>query len=697
MKLIRLVVAATCLSAPGVVSAQSFYVVLKGQNFMQTSASVVVPDALQPFYFQTEAGAAATLTLPGGATEALLFNPTEGWYELNRVFPSKAELDAAYPNGTYRLSGAAIPALTLNLSPESYSVSTPQVTGVTNGAWNSGGVLVVDPSQPVTLQFGSFTDYAAAGAIGHVLFEILAFGDEVDLEAQVASQPFFEGVTVQPTALASYTIPARTLTSGRVYRASLQYNRVSSLNTTVIPGSVVGAAFFKGLNFYIGAQAPGTTPPPPVIVTQPASRTASLGGSVTFSLGVTVGGTNQLAGVVSIWRHNGLPIEGGTKYALGPTALTINNLTLADAGTYAVTLVNAGGVVTSTAVTLSFGTAAGPVILTPPRGATAITGSTVALTVGTAGTPAPTFQWRKDGVPIANATSDTLVLANLGMANAGSYSVVVTNPGGSVTSAPAVLSVTAGQPSRLANLSVRTNLAASQTLIVGFATSGSKTMLVRAVGPTLASFGLSGALSDPAIELYNASAAKIDENNDWSQSLLPVFAGVGAFALDINSRDAALQRVCSGAHTAQVKGPGSGVVLVEVYDAAGAGKLVNVSARNVVGTGDDILIAGFVIDGLVAKSVLIRAVGAKLSEFGVPGVLADPKLEIYAGAVKIAENDGWNALLQPLARDVGAFDLTPGSRDAAIAITLAPGAYTAQISGVGGGTGEGLVEIYELP
>jgi hypothetical protein len=267
-----------------------------------------------------------------------------------------------------------------------------------------------------------------------------------------------------------------------------------------------------------------------------------------------------------------------------------------------------------------------------------------------------------------------------------------------VTSNTAALVVTSGQPSRLPNLSVRTNLGAGQTLIVGFATNGAKTMLVRSIGPTLAAFGLTGFLPDPTIELYNSTASKIDENNDWSPNLSAVFSDVGAFALTGGSRDSALLRACIGAHTAQIKSVGSGVVLVEVYDTGGNGKLMNVSARNTVGTGDNILIAGFVVDGSAAKTLLIRGVGAKLAEFGVADVLTDPKLEIYnAAGLKIAENDSWNALLQPLARSVGAFDLTLGSRDAALLLTLAPGTYTAQISGSGGTTGEAIVEVYEVP
>lgn len=356
-----------------------------------------------------------------------------------------------------------------------------------------------------------------------------------------------------------------------------------------------------------------------------------------------------------------------------------------------------------TTVRLTTGTPApgggtAPAITTAPRSAVVNAGSTVALTVAATGSPAPTYQWRKDGNNIAGATSDTLVLPGVSAGSAGNYAVVITNSAGSTTSAIATISVVANQPSRLPNLSVRTTLGASQTLIVGFSTAGPKNMLIRAIGPTLSTFGVGGTLGDPSIELYNAASAKIDENNDWSAGLSQTFTDVGAFALVAGSRDAALQRAVSGSSTAQIKGPGSGVVLVEVYDGGGDGKLTNVSARNMVGTGENILIAGFVVDGTAAKTLLIRGVGPKLADFGVPGILVNPKLEIFSSSgVKIAENDNWNVLLQPIARNVGAFDLTPGSADAALVMTIPPGAYTAQISGIGGATGEALVEVYEVP
>jgi hypothetical protein len=489
----------------------------------------------------------------------------------------------------------------------------------------------------------------------------------------------------------------------------LGFDTVAAIDTTSVAGAAIGSLFSKEMKFYIAAQLPGTSTPPPVIVSPPTSVVAVPGGSATFSVAVTVGGTrvnyqnsSSTFPIQLEWKRDGqdlgnIATSGGKYTGTFGDSITINSLTAADAGTYTVTVVTAGGVVTTAPATLTLAAPSAPVISTHPRSATVNAGATVALTVAATGTPTPAFQWQKNGIALTGATSDTLILANIPNAAGGNYTVVVSNSVGSVLSNPAALVITSGQPSRLPNLSVRTNLPATKTLIVGFATTGTKTMLVRGIGPTLSAFGLSGLLPDPIIELYNSDAVKIDENNDWSPSLGTVFTSVGAFALVDGGKDAALQRACTGSYTAQIKSSGEGVVLVEVYETGGTGKLSNVSARNAVGTGDDILIAGFVVDGTAAKTLLIRGVGAKLAEFGVTDVLADPKLEIYVGSVKIAENDNWNVLLAPQARSVGAFDLTPGSRDAALLLTLAPGTYTAQISGVGGGTGEAIVEVYEVP
>jgi hypothetical protein len=205
-------------------------------------------------------------------------------------------------------------------------------------------------------------------------------------------------------------------------------------------------------------------------------------------------------------------------------------------------------------------------------------------------------------------------------------------------------------------------------------------------------------MADPRIDIFNG-ATLVSGNDDWPANLAGAFASVGAFPLPAGSKDAALVQGIGGPRTIQAKGTGGGVMLVEAYD-LGSGnspRLANVSARNFVGTGDDILIAGFNVAGTGTKRLLVRAVGPTLAGFGVSGTLVDPKLEIFTGAgVKVTENDTWDPALASTFSAVGAFPLTPGSKDAALITTLATGGYTVQVRGADGGTGEALIEIYEV-
>lgn len=347
-----------------------------------------------------------------------------------------------------------------------------------------------------------------------------------------------------------------------------------------------------------------------------------------------------------------------------------------------------------------------PAISSQPSSQSVPAGSAVTFTVVASGTPAPAFQWRKDGSPITGATNASLTLVAVSPADAGTYSVVVTNLAGTIPSQPATLTVTGGataSATRLSNLSVRAAMSTGQTLIVGFSVSGgSRAILVRGVGPTLASLGLDGTMADPRLELY-AGNDLIAQNDDWGSSaaLAAAFSSVGAFPLQANSRDAALLQSVDGSRSVQLKGTGAGVALVELYD-TGSGnspRLVNVSARNQVGTGDRVLIFGFFVDGTGTKSVLIRAIGPRLADLGVTGVLSDPKVDVFRAGTStaITSNDNWDVALASTFSAVGAFDLIPGSRDAALLTTLGTGSYTVQVSGANGSTGEALVEIYEVP
>lgn len=346
-------------------------------------------------------------------------------------------------------------------------------------------------------------------------------------------------------------------------------------------------------------------------------------------------------------------------------------------------------------------TSSSPVFVTNPRSVSHPAGGLIALTASAIGVPTPSYQWQRNGAPIWGATAPQYIISELSETTVGEYTVVATNSNGSVTSGAARVSIAVTGASSLVNISVRASMSSDVPLIVGFSSSGDKTILVRGVGPGLGQFGVPNYFADPRLELYlsvGAGSVLANQNEDWPSSLAPVFKQVYAFDLVSGSKDTALQHTISGAYTAHLKGAGSGIVLVEAYDAAPtqSARLGNVSARYLSGSGEKVLIAGFTVSGDVAKTLLIRGVGPKLADWGVTGFLEDPKLSLYnSSSVLIAENDNWNHSITSISDSTGAFPLTVGSKDAAFLITLPPGAYTAQVSGPA--PGEALVEVYELP
>lgn len=260
----------------------------------------------------------------------------------------------------------------------------------------------------------------------------------------------------------------------------------------------------------------------------------------------------------------------------------------------------------------------------------------------------------------------------------------------------------------LINLSARAQVDTSAgVLITGFITSGvgSKPMLVRGIGPTLSQFGVGGSLARPQITLLNSSGEVESSNAGWANNsaLAASFAEVGAFPLPSNSLDAALRiPVSAGIHTVILTGVGGtrGVGLAEIYDADptnSAFRLINISARGQVGAGDAVLIVGFIINEGVER-VLIRGVGPGLIPFGVPGTLDNPKLQLYQNRMLTAENDDWDnsAELTTAFAQAGAFALASSSKDAAMIVTLTPGAYTAVLSPADNHPGVGILELYEI-
>ena len=267
---------------------------------------------------------------------------------------------------------------------------------------------------------------------------------------------------------------------------------------------------------------------------------------------------------------------------------------------------------------------------------------------------------------------------------------------------------------RLTNLSSRVRTAnAPDVAIAGFTIAGtaSKLVLIRAAGPTLGLFGVTGSLSAPKLELFRGSSV-IETNTGWttaanSAAIAAAASSSGAFAFAAGSADSAiLTTLAPGGYTAQISsGSGSaGVGLIEVYDLSTATvgqNLVNLSTRALAGTGNEMLISGLIIGGTLPKRVLIRAAGPALAAFNLTGVLARPQLTLFSGNTPVFVNSGWStsadaAAITTASAQAGAFAFASGSADAAMIVTLAPGAYTAQVTGVGGTTGLALVEIYEL-
>jgi hypothetical protein len=276
------------------------------------------------------------------------------------------------------------------------------------------------------------------------------------------------------------------------------------------------------------------------------------------------------------------------------------------------------------------------------------------------------------------------------------------------------LAVPAGNSS-LINLSTMGTVKPGVPLIAGFVITGtsSKALLIRGIGPTLATFGVTGALDNPSLALFQGSA-QIESNDDWGSSagslITQANEAVGAFPLPSGSLDSALLVTLQpGAYTAQVTSVdgGTGTAMVELYDAStdtvAQSHLVNISSRSYVGSPGGSMTVGFIIGGDLPKTVLIRGVGPGLSQFGVTDFMPDPKLTLYSGSAKVAVNDDWGASPNPAAivaaaQLAGAPSLSSQSLDAAILVTLQPGAYTAVVTtgSTSSTPGEALVEVYEV-
>jgi phospholipase/lecithinase/hemolysin len=265
-----------------------------------------------------------------------------------------------------------------------------------------------------------------------------------------------------------------------------------------------------------------------------------------------------------------------------------------------------------------------------------------------------------------------------------------------------LLNGTAQPPAQSLNLSARLPVGTGDDVLIGgliVTGSEAKQVIVRGLGPSLAVDGLplGNTLADPTLELYQ-DVTLIMSNDNWKDSQQSEIEATGIPPTD-DLESAIVVSLAPGSYTVILRGQnsGTGIGLVEAYDlgATAQSSLANTSTRGLVETGDDVLIAGFIVGNGGSDTVVVRAIGPSLADAGVANPLADPTLDLYdANGVIIRSDDNWRDSQESLIQSAG---LAPtNDAESAIIRSLTPGGYTAVVRGKDGGTGVALVEVYNL-
>jgi N-acetylneuraminic acid mutarotase len=276
-------------------------------------------------------------------------------------------------------------------------------------------------------------------------------------------------------------------------------------------------------------------------------------------------------------------------------------------------------------------------------------------------------------------------------------------------------------PVVLGNISTRSFVQTGEDVMIGgfiVQGTGTKSVIIRAIGPELTQYGITNVLANPTLQLYNSAGALIGSNDNWQTTII---GGVitsnqvsdiqNSGHVPTNANESAIiANLAPGNYTAIVSGVSNttGVALVEAYDLSPdtSSVLGNISTRGFVQTGADVMIGGFIVQGTGTKKVIIRAIGPELGAppYNLPGALANPTLQLYnASGVLIGSNDNWQTTIiggvitSNQVSDIQNSGHVPtNANESAIIANLAPGNYTAIVSGVSTTTGVALVEVYDL-
>ena len=492
----------------------------------------------------------------------------------------------------------------------------------------------------------------------------LTQGSNLSLSVQVNSgaafsyQWFFNGNAIAGATSATYLI-------GNVQSAATGSYSVEILYS--------GGAIFSN-TAQVSISNPAVIP---VISSQPQSQTVSAGSNVVFSVTTSVG-----TSLTYQWYLNGNVIAGATS-----SYYTLTNSQSGNSGIYTVSIGYPGGAIQSSSALLTvISSYVSPVITAQPQSQSVTSGTSVTFNVTATGTPAPSYQWYFNSVPITGATGTSYTVANVQPFNSGSYNVLATNPGGSYASLGGILTV--ASPSAPKITSQPTSLTSTQGSTVTFSVSA--TGVVTTGGTSANASGL-------ATRANTASAYQ------WYLNGLAVSGATAATLVTTANASTAGNYQCM-----VVNGSGStmsNAASLAISQTTNPGRLVNLSVLTLDGSGSQMLTLGFVTGGSGTsgdQSLLVRGNGPALTAFNIANVLPDPTLTLYSGTKAINQNTGWGTSLsnqiQVLSADAatGAFVVTnSASADSAFVVGLSPASYSVQVSSKTGVTGMALAEVYD--
>jgi hypothetical protein len=256
------------------------------------------------------------------------------------------------------------------------------------------------------------------------------------------------------------------------------------------------------------------------------------------------------------------------------------------------------------------------------------------------------------------------------------------------------------------NISTRLRAQTGNTVgIGGFIINGNtpKTVAIRGLGPSLSAFGINDALPDPTLELRNSNGLLLKSNDNWQDNATDAAQLVSQGVALPDPKESGLMATVqpNAAYTAILAGKNNteGVGLIEIYDVDQSvnSELANISTRGFALNGNNVMIGGFILEGTSTINMVVRGMGPSLAQFGLTPVLADPALELHdSNGATLVSNDNWQDDSASAAQLISLGLAPQNGKESALVLSLPPGAFTAILAGKNGGTGIGLVEIYNV-